>query len=265
VDVSIDAAIIGVDGSGKSTCFKKTLEGLAESHTVIGIGDEVYIGSGGDGVRRFGAARWTGLKRRFRSTAKTVRNPLLYEMAKLAELVSWSRIHKEIHDYFRPEVVLSDGAPLLNIAAWGIRYHPEFFHRFQCLKALRYLSGRARIPPTEALFYLKNMPELLLLNWSGIAPFAVPHIVFFLRVSPEVAMNRIRRRGEEIQTHETLDFLAALQGAYELVCGIVETDLGGRVHRISADDMSPDEAAAEIISRVRDNMEQRARNANRQD
>jgi hypothetical protein len=255
----VDAAIIGVDGSGKSTCFRKVLELLTEAYTVMGIGDDVYLGQKGAGVRSFSDPRWTGIKRKFRTAAKRTRNPLLYEITKLAELVCWSRIHKELQESHMPQIILSDGAPLINIAGWGIRYHPRFFHRAQCAKAIDYLSARAAIPLGEALFYLRNIPEILLFNWTRIAPFAIPHTTFFLEVAPHVAIQRIERRGEDLQTHETLEFLKELQGAYELVCDILETDLGRRVHRICVDNISPDETAAEIAHIARRNLEVSAR------
>ena len=250
--MSLHAAIIGVDGSGKSTCFAGVLSRLARSHVVMGIGDRVYLGSRRGGVVEHSEARWAGLKVRFRSAAKNTRNPLLYEMTKLAELVCWSRIHRELEEHYVPDVILGDGAPLINIAGWGVRYHPEFFHRSHCSKALLYLSGMSRVPVREALFYLRNIPEILLFSWSGIAPFPVPELTFFLKVTPRVAINRIVRRGEDIQVHETLDFLSSLQSGYEMVCDILESDLRSRVHTIDVDDLSPEETVTRIVSLIRE-------------
>jgi thymidylate kinase len=256
--VSLHAAIIGVDGSGKSTCFRGVLKILAETNDVMGIGDKVYLGSKGRGVAVHDKTRWARPKSRFRSAAKTVNNPLLYEITKLAELVCWSRIHTQIVEHYKPDVILGDGAPLINIAGWGVRYHPDFFHRSHCAKALLYLSGTRKVPAGEALFYMKNIPEILLLNWSGIAPFPIPHLTFFLHVTPSVAIQRIGGRGEDIQAHETSSFLDRLQKGYELVCDILESDFRRRVCKVPVDDLSPDETIDRITRTVRKEVKARA-------
>jgi hypothetical protein len=258
MDMPLHAAIIGVDGSGKSTCFRGVLKTLARSHDIMGIGDRVYSGGKGRDVAEHNKARWAGLKNRFRSTAKNMRNPLLYEVTKLAELVCWSRIHRQLVEYYMPEVILGDGAPLINIAGWGVRYHPEFFQRSHCAKALLYLSGTRKVPAGEALFYMKNIPEILLFSWSGIAPFPMPHLTFFLHVTPEVAVQRIGGRGEDAQVHETIDFLSTLQKGYELVCDILESDFRKRVCRIPVDDLSPDETIDRISRAVEGEVDARA-------
>lgn len=244
------AAIIGVDGSGKSTCFGKTLESLAKAYTVVGIGDRVLLANRDLGVREFVEIRLAGLKRLFRNMAKGVSNPLLYKVTKLMELICRVRIEQDVLQNYAPHVMLGDGAPLINTIGWGIRYHPQFFEREQCLKAMYYLSGSRRIPFSETSFYMKNIPEILLVNRLKLASFPVPDTTFFLQVTPEVAVERIAGRGERLQIHETLTFLERLQNAYRLICDIIDSDWGKEVHQISVDSLSVDEVVSIIVKQV---------------
>lgn len=244
------AAIIGIDGSGKSTCFRASLKALSRTYTVMGIGDRVLLGRKGGEIAEFDKVRWGSAKKSFRSASRRVRNPFLYKMTKLMELICWSRIQKEVFEDPGPEVILGDGAPLINIAGWGIRYRPRFFERGQCVNAMQYLSGAKKIPLLEAPFYMRNIPEIFLLNTSGIASFPVPDTTFFLRVTPEVALERIMGRGEKLQVHETLSFLEKLQNAYELICDILDSDLRKEVHAISVDELSVSETVSAISKQI---------------
>jgi len=251
---SLYAAIIGVDGSGKSTCFRKVLRLLSESHTVAGIGDKVYLAGKTTGITEFDKVRWATVKEWFRSAAKRVRNPLVYETAKLTELMCWARIQKELREEVAPQIILGDGAPLVNIAGWGIHYHPRLFERCQCLNAMYYLSGKRTIPISQAYFYLRNIPEVFVLNVLGLACFPAPNITFFLHVTPETAIERISARGEKMQVHETIDFLRKLQSAYELICDILRSDFGRQTCQISVDALSPDETAHLIVEQIENAM-----------
>ncbi len=248
--VPLYAAIVGIDGCGKSTCFSKTLEILARSREVVGIGDRVFAPARGPGAAESTSVRWESVKAWSRSVAKKVRHPLSYKVAKLVELVCWARIQKVLKTEGRARVILGDGAPLINIAAWGVRYHPGIFDRDHCARALEYLAGHKKIRPQEMLFYLTRLPEVFLLNLLEIAAFPVPDVTFFLHVTPELAMNRISARGEELQPHETVVFLEDLQKAYELVCDIVQSDMRRAVHRISVDNLTANETARILAEKI---------------
>lgn len=245
------AAIIGVDGSGKSTCFRETLKSLARTHTVVGIGDNILLGEKDTGITEFNKVHLGRLKKALRNIVKTVRNPLLYKITKLMELICRVNIQKDVFENYRPQVILGDGAPLINSIGWGIRYHPQFFEHNQCLKAIFYLSRKKKIPSSQTSFYLRNIPEIFLINRLRLASFSVPDITFFLRVTPEVAIKRITARGEELQVHETLSFLEKLQNSYSLICNILDSDLGKEVNEISVDNLSINEVVNIIVKCIK--------------
>jgi hypothetical protein len=244
------AAIVGIDGCGKSACFANALEILAGSREAVGIGDRIYVFTKDLGVAESPPIRWESVKAWSRSAAKKVHHPLSYKVAKLIELACWARIQKALKAEGNAEIILGDGAPLINIAAWGVRYHPGIFDREHCARALEYLSGEKKIPPQEMLFYLTRLPEVFLFNLLEIAAFPVPDATFFLHVTPRLAMERIRARGEKLQPHETITFLESLQAAYELVCDLIQSGMGRAVHRISVDNLTANEAAAILAEKI---------------
>ena len=52
----------------------------------------------------------------------------------------------------------------------------------------------------------------------------LPEAVIFIDVDPAVSCERIRRRGDRIQVHETEEKLAELRKGYRMVCGVIETE-----------------------------------------
>jgi broad-specificity NMP kinase len=248
-------AIIGIDGSGKSTCFRETLNRLAGSCSIIGIGDRVLMGKKREGILELQGVRRARLKKWLMTTAKDIRNPYLYKTCKLLELVCWSDIQQDLRARYRPDMILGDGSPMINTLGWGIRYRPRFFEHDQCLKAISYLSGARIIPLSQAFFYLRNIREVFLLNTLGLGRFPIPDVVFLLRVSPQVAMERIMARGKKLQVHETAEFLGRLQNAYASVCEILKSDLGRRVYEIQVDKLTIDETVTIIVNDIRDSSE----------
>ena len=75
----------------------------------------------------------------------------------------------------------------------------------------------------------------------------MPDVVFFLKVSPDQAVERISLRDEELQVHETRDFLKNLQDSYSMVCQILEES---EIHYIDTDNKSPESIIDEIVELI---------------
>ena len=54
----------------------------------------------------------------------------------------------------------------------------------------------------------------------------LPDIVIFLDVDPAIAINRIDKRGEKKQVHETVEKLSKLRSAYLCTCKVIQKELG---------------------------------------
>ncbi len=241
---SLRIAIVGVDGSGKSSCFGGVLERLPKER-LGGIGDEVFIFQKGEPVKP--KIRYLKIKRFLGKKAKNVRNRTLYKALKFTELILRVKLHDEIEKRYKPEIMLTDGAPLINTMGWGSFYKPDIFNEDTCRDVATYLTG-TRIPPFHREFYRKHLPEILLVNVLGVR-FQKPDIVFFLKVSPGVAVNRVGGRGKERQVHETETFLGKLQEAYLLVCKILSENT--RIHIIDTDEETLEQVIDEVAVRIR--------------
>ena len=212
-------AIIGVDGSGKSSCFKGVLKKISKRN-LGGIGDGIFVFKKGKLLRP--KVKHIKIKTFLGEKAKFVKNRILYKILKLTELILRVKIQDEIERKYRLGTILTDGAPLINTIGWGNFYHTDIFSETICRDVIGYLT-RTKIPLSRKLFFLKNAPEILLVNLLGIK-FQKPDIVFFLEIAPEIAISRVEKRDKKQQVHETKIFLNELQEAYQLVCKILKAD-----------------------------------------
>ena len=54
----------------------------------------------------------------------------------------------------------------------------------------------------------------------------LPDIVIFLDVEPSIAIDRIDKRGQKKQVHETEEKLTKLRHAYLITCKVIQRELG---------------------------------------
>ena len=238
---SLRIAIVGVDGSGKSSCFEGVLERLPKEK-LGGIGDEVFVFQKGQSVKP--RVKYLKIKRFLGKKAKNIRNRTLYKALKFTELILRVKLHDQIEKRYKPEIMLTDGTPLINTMGWGSFYKPDIFREDTCKDVAEYLTG-TRIPASQRGFYRKYLPEILLVNMLGVR-FQKPDVVFFLKVSPDVAMSRVGGRGKERQVHETEAFLGKLQEAYLLVCKILSEDI--RIYIIDTDKKTLEQVIRFVVS-----------------
>ncbi|MDA0337664.1 MAG: 1-acyl-sn-glycerol-3-phosphate acyltransferase [bacterium] len=217
-------AVLGIDGSGKSPLAEGLATRLSRSARVCLISDEVAFLDGGARL-----PVQVLLKERLREQvgrrAKTAGTLKSYRIPKLAELLLRDRVVKDIRRLYAPDLIVLDGAPLLNITAWAGLYHEEAFDEELCAAALRVLSGNdSLVAEGHAIYAL--FPELVTLKRLHLADLELPTATLFLDVDPRVSIQRILTRGQSRQVHETEEKLARLREGYRLVCRVVAADLG---------------------------------------
>ena len=247
-------SVIGIDGCGKST-LSKTLAANYHGESCF-IGDSLAFFNDGsqyamqplitEKVRLWVAGR-----------AKKAKKLALYKIPKIAELLLRDHLIHEVARWYRPDCVVMDGSPLLNITAWSIIYHEDSFDRDTCAIALDILSGKTTPRVGDPLF--KQFPELFALCRMQFNQLHIPEIVFFLDVSPEICIERIHKRGEPIQAHETIEKLSKLREAYEMVAEVLKKS-GHSVCVIKADTLSPDQVTATASEYLREAMNQNDKN-----
>jgi thymidylate kinase len=237
---SISIAIIGVDGSGKSTCFKQLFEKLTNKN-IAGIGDKVLVKKNNE---IFISKLWMSRLKVFLGTkVKRLKNRKLYRIFKFLELLLRVKLSHKIDRIYNPEFIITDGAPAINILGWGHYYCPEVYSKELLVEVIGYLKGK-KIPKHRKAFFKKHSHEFLLINSLRIK-FRIPDIVFFLKVSADTAMERIKSRNEVLQPHETVEFLHNLQESYIKVCHLLKET---RVYYIDTNNKTIETVIDEIIT-----------------
>jgi hypothetical protein len=157
--------------------------------------------------------------------AKTAKSLKHYKVPKLTELLLRDHVAAEAERWYSPEILVLDGSPLLNLAAWAKLYKEEAFNAEACAVALRILSGHGDAAPHDDPVFA-DFPELAALRRLHLAHMRLPDMVVMLDVEPAISVARIARRGEKRQVHETEEKLAKLREAYLLICDVVRQEFG---------------------------------------
>jgi 1-acyl-sn-glycerol-3-phosphate acyltransferase len=216
-------AVLGIDGSGKSTLSRALARCLSSDARACLVTDAVEIFERGERVEApplLAEKVRESLGRR----TKVAESLKSYKIPKLMELLLRDHVAEELRRWYAPDVVVLDGSPLLNITAWTGLYRREALDEATCLSVLNVLSGRSEaLAPDDPVY--RSFPELGTVRRLHLTHMQVPDAVLFLDVDPAVSMERIRSRGEERQVHETEEKLARLRGGYRTVCRVVERGL----------------------------------------
>ncbi len=112
-------SIVGIDGCGKSSTFEGALATLAQDVTVVGVGDRVLGAGPGEALHERSDVPRAGLTRAVGRAAKGLRVPALYKNVKFLDLTERTRLVDHVARHEAPSVILCDGDPLVNTAAWA--------------------------------------------------------------------------------------------------------------------------------------------------
>lgn len=249
-------AVVGIDGSGKSTVFRGTVECLGTSMKVEGIGEHVWSGAPGTPVIERDDVPLSHTARLVGSFAKTLRRPELYKVLKFLELSERARIEDDVARDERPDLILTDGHPLVNFAAWAVAryYRDQLAHNDEELcRALLYLTGQP-VPWRALPVYMPRAWQVVLVSRTPLVRFHLPDMVILLDVDPATAMKRIEARGLPLQAHESTAFLGELREAYMRVCTVLEERFGCEVYRLKADCMTADEIVHHVATAAQEFM-----------
>lgn len=226
-------AVMGVDGSGKSTLSHTIARRISVNHEVCLVTDGLEFYAQGDkkNIRPLVAET---VRERVGAYAKNVSSLKHYKIPKLAELLLRDYLLGEVGRWYKPDFVIQDGSPLLNLVGWSILYKEAAFNREACLKALKLLSGMDdRTRKNDHIF--SDFPELLALKRLKHAGMFLPDAVIMLDADPDVCCKRIASRGQPVQPHETAEKLGKMRNGYLRVCEVISDDLGIPVLTLAGD------------------------------
>jgi 1-acyl-sn-glycerol-3-phosphate acyltransferase len=240
-------AVLGIDGSGKSTLSRRVAEAVSVRGRVGWVGDTLTLFEGGapqdlQPLQTERLREWMGQQ------AKQAKSLAHYKIPKLTELLLRDRVVEETRRWYAPVLTVTDGSPLLNMTAWAVLYREEHFTEEFCGRAVAIMSSRGeRLGARDPL--LKQFPELRVLLRLGLNRLSLPDAVLFLDVPPAVALDRIASRGERQQVHETEEKLTKLADAYRLLCRVLVEQYG--VPTLRLDGRRPlEDVVAETIAFV---------------
>ncbi|MFC1662386.1 1-acyl-sn-glycerol-3-phosphate acyltransferase [Gemmatimonadota bacterium] len=213
-------AVLGIDGSGKSTLSHRLAQGLSRKGRVCLVTDNVVIFEEGqpEDIRPLVAER---LREAIGRRAKTAKSLKSYKVPKLAELLLRDHLVGQIKRWYGPDLIVTDGSPLLNMTAWARLYREDEPEDALLSAALGILSGRGTEEEDAAY---AAFPELKSMKRLHLAHLRCPDAVLFLDVDPALSVERIQSRGEARQVHETPEKLERLRNGYRAVCRILEPD-----------------------------------------
>jgi 1-acyl-sn-glycerol-3-phosphate acyltransferase len=214
-------AVLGIDGSGKSTLSRRLSRDLSLAASTCLIGDSLELFTGGD-IRTAQPLMKEKVRRWVSAQAKDAKSLARYKIPKLTELLLRDALLGEARRWYSPDLIFMDGSPILNMTAWSILYRSGLMSTEFCARAMAILAGEGSAK--DPLF--KEFPELKVMKRLGLTRLSLPDAVFFLDISPSVSMERIRRRGEKMQVHETEEKLSRLREAYLLVVAATSERLG---------------------------------------
>jgi len=214
-------AILGIDGSGKSTQARSLAQALSRGGSAAVISDSALF-FGDAEPRKLQPLLTETIRGAISARAKKAGSLKSYKIPKLADLFLRDHLLGEVERWYRPDVTVMDGSPLLNIVAWSALYKSSRFDAQACAKMIDVLTGGAGTARNDPLF--DDFPELGHLKRLHLTHLRRPDVVVFLDVDPADACRRIESRGEHRQIHETTEKLARLRSAYIDVCAVVERE-----------------------------------------
>jgi SAM-dependent methyltransferase len=265
--MTVHIAVVGIDGSGKST-LTHSLAALiaAECGLVAGSasGPEAWVRAPshdlcGPGFHPWGRPMAARLGRPLRRIAKALTGSRpLYPAAKVLQMLVQDNATVKLAGRYRADVMVSDCNLLLASAGRARNYRdtggvPPSTDDFEA--AFRQLL-HDRPAPTgveERLPGLRTATRIArVLRRFRVRGIWKPDHVVFLDVSPRRAMARIVARGERLDRHENLQALEdAREGYLRALRAYARVAGPGTVHVVRCDDLSAGQVVAGVLTRLR--------------
>lgn len=215
----ITIAVLGIDGSGKSTLSKNISKSMSKSNWTALVSDSLEFFENGQ-AKPTQPIITENIRHMVSNYAKNAKSLKQYKVPKLTELLLRDFLLNEIKRWYSPDFIILDGSPVLNLTAWAILYKENYFTEEVCHKAIQILcSLDESIAKDDPIF--TDFPELSTLKKIKLNHMHLPDIVLFLDVNPQIAIERIDKRGQAKQVHETLEKLSKLRDAYLTTCNVI--------------------------------------------
>ena len=282
--MTLQVAVVGIDGSGKSTLVRALPMVLAaELNVVAGAAGEDFYVFGPDqdhmapGFHPNGLPLAARMSRACRAVAKRLaNNPGVYPYFKLADLMFQDDATVSIARRHRCDVMISDCNLVLSAMGRASNYRRGATRKgairtrstIEDLKAVfAYLvDGRAlpeqsegRLPSLGAAGLVSGMARLV-----GFDGLWVPDVVLFLDIQPAAAMMRLRSRAGRLDGHENEADMTRARDTYIKALKALD-DYTGRpcTHIIDVTDAEPREVLSLAVAALRPHLAEHRSTAGR--
>lgn len=214
----VRVAICGLDRESREGLFRRLCERLGRTERTLGIGDPL-LEADDEGVREmiapipYAPARaWLGpLAWLFRTSGR-------FKGQKFVQMVERAQIDEALGGDRSARFVVTHGSALVDVLAWAeADFYEGRFDDSGINHLLQYLSGQKKIRPANWWRFIRNAPEVWLVNTFDLARPPVPDVLVHLSLPASTLMQRLRSHGDELQAHENEAFLDRLQQGYRHV------------------------------------------------
>lgn len=205
-------ALIGIDGSGKSSISHKVAIELSNQGRAYLVSDqlECYENAESNPLQPYGLDAIRQMLSRHAKRATSLKG---YKLPKLTELLMRDYLIKEVERWYDASIVVQDGSPLLNMAGWAALYPDLESLDSMLIDGIAVLAGKS--PEVHNLSSVcSHFSEINILSRLGLNRLKIPDAYVLLDISPEVACDRIQQRGKRLQPHENIEKLTRLRQAY---------------------------------------------------
>lgn len=209
--ITSSLAILGIDGSGKSSISAAMAKKRSQSGRSCLVGDQLTFFENGE-VCPLQPSGLESIRRIVARHAKRAGSLKSYKIPKLTELLMRDRLLLEVNRWYAVRWIIQDGSPLLNMAAWAALY-PGHHEDDMLLDGIAVMAGRKTTTFDQNQVY-EHFPEIHLLARLGLTQLRLPDAFVLLDLEPAIALSRIQQRGKAMQVHETPDKLHQLRKAY---------------------------------------------------
>ena len=269
--MSLHVSVIGIDGSGKSTLAASLPMLLAAEYNIMAGGaGETYVVNGPeedhlcDGFTPDGLPLTARISTRLKKLAKRFTNlRRIYPFFKMPQMMAQDSAARRMERKWALDCVVSDGNTILSTMGRAANYlypastgeksvppSPE-----DLAAVLEYvLEGKElkeeqkkRLPSLRAGRYLR-----LISNALGLKSVWLPDVVILLKLDPEVALERIHSRGQQVDRHENAQDLSQTHKRYHTALETVRHIRGDdSVIIIDVSDKNPGETLRAAVAALK--------------
>jgi 1-acyl-sn-glycerol-3-phosphate acyltransferase len=247
----VRVAVCGIDDESRKELHLRVTERLGGMGRTLGVSDPV-LEADADGIRESQGPIAAGPRRWLRLLAGVFRTGHRYKGSHFVELLERARVDEALEHGRDTRFVVVDGSAFVDLMAWtGAGLHRGAFDERQLNRLAQYVAGEKSIPFRAWWRFVRNAPEVWLINVLGLARPPCPDVLVHLRFPMSRLMERLRSRGEELLPYQNEAFLERLQDAYGQVGAVLRKRRKVEVLELDVSDASAADAAARVMEACR--------------